>query len=123
MNECITKMVVADGIILGSPIYFADVTPQIKALMDRAGYVAKANENILRRKVGASVIAVRRAGAMHGFDTLNHFFLISEMIIPGSQYWNIGVGREKGEVNNDEEGIDTMRVLGQNMAWLLKKLE
>jgi multimeric flavodoxin WrbA len=69
------------------------------------------------------VIAVRRAGAIHGFDTLNHFFFISQMIVPGSQYWNIGIGREKGEVENDQEGIQIMRVLGQNMGWLLKKLQ
>ncbi len=123
VNDCISKMVEADGIILVSPIYFADVTPQIKALMDRAGYVAKANDDLFRRKVGAAVIAVRRAGAIHGFDTLNHFFLISQMIIPGSQYWNIGIGREKGEVEKDEEGIQIMRTLGKNMAWLLKKLK
>ncbi len=122
VNECISKMTESDGIILASPVYFADVTPQIKALMDRAGYVSKANDNMLKRKVGASVIGVRRAGAMHAFDTLNHFFLISEMIIPGSQYWNIGIGREKGEVSGDTEGIETMQILGRNMAWLLTKL-
>ena len=122
VNECIEKMVEADGIILGSPIYFADITPEIKALVDRAGYVSKANDDMLRRKVGAAVIAVRRAGAIHGFDTLNHFFFISQMIVPGSQYWNIGIGREKGEVENDTEGVQIMRVLGQNMGWLLKKL-
>jgi multimeric flavodoxin WrbA len=76
---------------------------------------------LLRRKVGAAVVAVRRAGAMHAFDTLNHFFLINEMVIPGSSYWNIGIGREKGDVEKDAEGIETMRVLGRNMAWLLKK--
>jgi multimeric flavodoxin WrbA len=76
----------------------------------------------LRRKVGAAVVAVRRAGAIHAFDTLNHFFLISEMIVPGASYWNIGIGREKGEVESDAEGIQTMQVLGRNMAWLLKKL-
>jgi len=122
VNECIEKMVEADGIILGSPIYFADITPEIKALVDRAGYVSKANDDMLRRKVGAALIAVRRAGAIHGFDTLNHFFFINQMIVPGSQYWNIGIGREKGEVENDQEGIQIMRVLGQNMAWLIKKI-
>jgi len=122
INECIEKMLEADGIILGSPIYFADITPPIKALIDRAGYVSKANDDIFRRKVGAAVIAVRRAGAMHGFDSLNHFFFISQMIVPGSLYWNIGIGREKGEVEKDEEGKQIMKVLGQNMAWLLKKL-
>jgi multimeric flavodoxin WrbA len=122
INECIGKMVEADGIILGSPIYFADITPEIKALVDRAGYVAKANDDMLRRKVGAAVIAVRRAGAIHGFDSLNHLFLISQMIVPGSQYWNIGIGREKGEVENDAEGVQIMRVLGENIGWLIKKL-
>jgi len=122
MNECIEKMIKADGIILGSPIYFADITPEIKALVDRAGYVSKANDDMLQRKVGAAVIAVRRAGAIHGFDSLNHFFFISQMIVPGSLYWNIGIGRDKGEVERDQEGIQIMRTLGQNMAWLLKKL-
>jgi multimeric flavodoxin WrbA len=89
--------------------------------MDRACLVSKANGGMFRRKVGAGVVAVRRAGAMHAFDSLNHFFLISEMIIPGSSYWNIAIGREKGEVENDAEGIETMHVLGRNMAWLLKK--
>ena len=121
-NECISKMEAADGVILGSPTYVADVSPEIKALIDRAGMVARANDNIFRRKVGAALVAVRRAGAIHAFDTLNHFFLIGEMIVPGSSYWIIGIGREKGEVEQDAEGIQTMKVLGQNMAWLLKKI-
>jgi multimeric flavodoxin WrbA len=120
-NECIEKMVEADGIILASPTYFADVTAEIKALIDRAGYVSRANPDILRRKIGAAVVAVRRTGAIHAFDTLNHFFLISEMIVPGSSYWNIGIGRAIGDVEQDEEGMETMRILGRNMAWLLKK--
>ena len=121
-NAYIEKMEQADGILLGSPTYVTDVTPEIKALIDRACLVGKANGGIFRRKVGAAVVAVRRAGAIHAFDTLNHFFLISEMIVPGSSYWNIGVGLEKGDVEKDEEGIRTMKVLGQNMAWLLKKI-
>jgi multimeric flavodoxin WrbA len=120
-NECIDKMVEADGIILASPTYFADVTAEIKALIDRAGYVARANPDMLTRKIGAAVVAVRRAGAIHAFDTLNHFFLISQMIVPGSSYWNIGIGRAIGDVEQDEEGLETMRMLGRNMAWLLKK--
>jgi multimeric flavodoxin WrbA len=120
-NLLIEKMEKADGILLGSPTYVTDVSPEIKALMDRACLVSKANGGMFRHKVGAAVVAVRRAGAMHAFDTLNHFFLISEMIIPGSSYWNIGIGREIGEVEKDEEGIQTMKTLGQNMAWLLKK--
>jgi multimeric flavodoxin WrbA len=121
-NALIDKMVEADGILLGSPTYVADITPEIKALMDRACLVSKANGGLFRRKVGAAVVAVRRAGAMHAFDALNHFFLISEMIIPGSSYWNIGIGREIGDVERDEEGMQTMKTLGQNMAWLLKKI-
>jgi multimeric flavodoxin WrbA len=121
VNEWIAKMRGADGIILASPTYFADITPELKALIDRAGLVAGANDNFLKRKIGAAVIAVRRGGAIHAFDTINHFFLIRQMIIPGSCYWNMGIGREKGEVEADEEGIRTMTVLGENMAWLLKK--
>ncbi len=121
-NVYIEKMAAADGVLLGSPTYVTDVSPEIKALVDRACMVSGANGGMFRRKVGAAVIAVRRAGAIHAFDTLNHFFLITEMIVPGSSYWNIGIGREIGEVDHDEEGIRTMKVLGQNMAWLLKKV-
>ncbi len=121
-NVFIEKMEAADGILLGSPTYVADISPEIKALIDRACMVARANDGLLRRKVGAAVVAVRRAGAIHAFDALNHFFLITEMIIPGSSYWNIGIGREKGEVEKDAEGIQTMRTLGHNMAWLLHRL-
>jgi multimeric flavodoxin WrbA len=122
VNEWIAKMREADGILLASPTYFADITPELKALIDRAGFVAGANGNFLKRKVGAAVIAVRRGGAIHAFDSINHFFLIREMVVPGSCYWNMGIGKEKGSVENDEEGIRTMTVLGENMAWLIKKL-
>jgi multimeric flavodoxin WrbA len=122
-NALIEKIEAADGILLGSPTYVADVSPEIKALMDRACLVSKANGGLFRRKVGAAVVAVRRAGAIHAFDALNHFFLISEMIVPGSSYWNIGVGLAPGDVERDEEGIRTMKTLGQNMAWLLKKID
>lgn len=122
LNGWLEKLFAADGVLLGSPTYFSDLTPELKALIDRAGYVSRANGDLLRRKVGAAVVAVRRAGAVHAFDSINHFFTISQMIIPGSSYWNIGVGREAGEVQNDAEGMDTMRTLGENMAWLLAKL-
>ena len=122
LNECLEKMVEADGIILGSPTYFADVTTETKALIDRAGFVARANSDMLRRKVGAAVVAVRRAGAIHVFDSINHFFLISQMIVPGSFYWNVGIGRAPGEVEQDSEGLETMQILGRNMAWLLTKI-
>ena len=123
INDCIAKMIEADGIILGSPTYFADATIQIKALIERAGMVARANDQMFRRKIGAAVIAVRRAGAIHAFDTINHFFTISQMITVGSSYWNIGIGREAGEAVKDEEGMDTMATLGKNMAWLLNKVK
>ena len=122
VNESIAKMIEADGIILGSPVYFSDITAELKALIDRTGFVGKANGALYKRKVGATVIAVRRAGAIHAFDSVNHFFFIHEMIVPGSSYWNLGIGRQKGEVEHDAEGIRTMRTLGQNMAWLLKKI-
>ncbi len=121
-NEALEKMDQADGIIIGSPTFFAGITPEAKALIDRCGMVAKANDDMFRLKAGASVVAARRGGAIHVFDTINHFFTISQMIIVGSSYWNIGVGRNIGDVDSDEEGIKTMRNLGINMAWLLKKL-
>ncbi len=123
VNDCIEKMLQADGIILASPTYFADVSSELKALIDRAGLVAKANGGMFKRKVGAAVVAVRRAGSIHAYDSINHFFLISQMIIPGSSYWNIGIGRKIGDVEKDEEGLETMVTLGQNMAWLLKKIQ
>ncbi|MBE3070224.1 MAG: flavodoxin family protein [Planctomycetes bacterium] len=121
-NDLIGKMVEADGLILASPTYFADVTAELKALIDRAGLVAKANGNMFRRKAGAAVVAVRRGGEIHAFDTINHFFLIGEMIVPGSIYWNMGFGLDKGDAGRDDEGLRTMTALGQNMAWLLKKI-
>ena len=121
-NECIEKMLAADGIILGSPTYFADVTTEMKALIDRAGLVSRANGDMLKRKVGASVVVARRGGSIHAFDTMNHFFLIGQMIIVGSNYWNMGFGLNKGDVENDQDGLGTMKILGTNMGWLLKKL-
>jgi multimeric flavodoxin WrbA len=121
VNDCIEKMVEADGIILASPTYFADLTPETKALIDRAGFVAVAN-GLFKLKVGAAVVAVRRAGSIHAFDSINHLFTITQMIIPGSSYWNMGIGLAEGDVEQDKEGIRTMQTLGQNMAWLLKKI-
>jgi multimeric flavodoxin WrbA len=122
VNEYIAKMAAADGILLGSPVYFADVTANAKALIERCGMVARANGDLYQRKVGAAVVAVRRGGAIHAFNSLNHFFTIGQMIVVGSSYWNIGIGREPGAVSSDEEGVRTMQRLGQNMAWVLKKL-
>lgn len=122
INECIEKMAAADAVIFASPTYFSDMSPELKALIDRAGMTAIANGNMFRRKLGAAIATHRRAGAIHTLDSISHFFTISEMIIVGSSYWNIGVGREKGDVASDAEGIRVMRDLGSNMAWLLKKI-
>lgn len=122
LNAYVQKMIEADGIILGSPVYVASVPSEMKALIDRAVMVNKANGGLLRRKVGAAVVSVRRGGMVTAFDTLNHFFLMSEMVVPGSSYWSFAFGLEKGDVDKDQEGIQTMQVLGQNMAWLMKKL-
>jgi multimeric flavodoxin WrbA len=122
VNTCIEKMLASDGIIIASPTYFAALTPETKALIDRSGMVSRANGDMFKRKVGAAVVVERRAGAINVFDTINHFFTIGQMIIPGSNYWNVGVGRNIGDVENDEEGVNIMKVLGENMAWLLKKI-
>ncbi len=122
VNAYIAKMIKADGMIIGSPTYFADCTANAKALIERAGMVGRANDNLFKRKIGAAVVAVRRGGAIHAFDTINHFFTIGEMIIVGSIYWNIGIGRQIGEVENDQEGLSTMTALGKNMAWLMQKV-
>jgi multimeric flavodoxin WrbA len=121
MNEYIVKMCEAHGILLGSPTYIGEMTANMKALIERSTVVSKSNGNLFKRKVGAAVIAVRRAGSTHVLSSINYFFLINQMIIPGSSYWNIGIGRNPGEVKNDAEGIQIMKTLGQNMVWLLKK--
>ncbi len=122
LNECVDKMLDADGIILGSPTYFSNVSSNMKSLIDRAGLVAKANNDMFARKVGAAVVAARRAGGIHVFNSINHFFLISQMIVPGSSYWNIGIGLNPGDVEKDEEGMKTMQNLGKNMAWVMRKI-
>jgi multimeric flavodoxin WrbA len=122
-NEYIRKMREADGILLGSPTYVADITANLKAILERTTIVCRANGGeMLKRKPGAGIVAVRRAGAIQAINVLNAFFLINQMIVVGSSYWNVGIGRNLGEVNSDLEGIQTMKALGQNMAWLLKKI-
>jgi multimeric flavodoxin WrbA len=123
MNSLIEKMDSADAIILGSPSYFSDVSAGMKALIERAGVVSRSNGNMLRRRVGAPVCAVRRCGASHVLSSLNFFFFIAEMVVPGSSYWNMGRGKAPGQVLDDEEGMKTMADLGTNMAWLMKKLQ
>jgi len=123
LNEYLGKMLESDGIVIGSPTFFSNVSSQTKALIDRAGIVSKVNDDILAKKVGAAVVAVRRGGAISVFDAINYFFLVNQMIVPGSSYWNLAIGLEPGDVENDEEGVGTFENLGKNMAWLLKKIK
>jgi multimeric flavodoxin WrbA len=118
-NELIEKMVGAEGILLGSPVYFIDITPEMKALIDRCGFVSRANGGMYRNKVGASVAALRRTGGMHAIDSMNHFLLSQDIVVVGRA---IGFGRDKGEVEKDEEGLQLAKSLGQRMAWLLRKI-
>lgn len=122
VNDCLATIAQADGIILASPTYFANVTAEMKALIDRGGYVSKANGDMLKGKVGAAVSAVRRAGSVPALDAMYHLLLSAQMYVVGSSYWNLAIGRLPGEVEQDEEGMRTMEQLGKNMAWLLKKL-
>lgn len=120
--EIFSSMVKTDGIILGSPVYSADVSAKMKAFLERAGVVVATNPGLLRHKVGAAVAAVRRGGGMTTVDTMNHFMLNKEMIVVGSTYWNMVYGKEIGDVLSDDEGMANMRNLGENMAWLMKRL-
>jgi multimeric flavodoxin WrbA len=120
LNDCLAKMIEADAIILGSPTYFADMSSEMKALIDRAGFVALANGGLLARKIGAAVVAVRRGGATHVLDSIHHMFLMSRMIVPGSTYWNFGFGLDRGDAAKDQEGLANMRDLGETIAWLIK---
>ena len=122
LNDIIEKMLQADGIIIGSPTYFSDVTSGTRAFIERCGFVARANDYMFKYKVGAGVVAVRRAGAIPAFNSIMLFLHYMQMMIPGSSYWNIAIGRDPGEVLKDEEGVQTMKTLGQNMAWLLKRV-
>lgn len=123
MHGIIEKFIEADGVLVGSPVYFGSCSTEVKAMIDRAGLVGKANDHLYDRKVGAAVVAVRRQGAVATFNQINQFFLINKMIVPGAIYWNMGFGLEPGEVLKDEEGMATMSDLGKNMAWLLKKIK
>ena len=118
-NLAFAKMLEADAIVIGSPVYFADVTAETKALIDRAGRVARTNGGLLWRKIGAAAVAARRGGAIHAVDAINHLFLANQMVVPGSTYWNFGLGRDPGDVLADEEGLANMKDLGEQIAWLL----
>ncbi len=122
VNDCIAKMVASDAIIFGSPTYFAAMTSQMKALIDRCGFVSAANDRLFSRKIGAAVATHRRGGAVNVVNSINNMFLMSRMIVPGSTYWNFGVGLEKGDVEVDNEAVKNMRDLGETIAWLLNKI-
>ncbi|AAS95299.1 flavodoxin family protein [Nitratidesulfovibrio vulgaris] len=119
-NDVMEKMLRADALILGSPTYFTDVTAELKAVLDRSGLVAIANGTAFRGKIGAAVVVARRGGATHVYDTINHMFLMSQMLVPGSIYWNLGYGRDKGEVESDAEAMANMDHLGKVIDWLGK---
>ena len=121
MNSCFEKMYEADVAIIGSPVYFGNLTTETKALIDRGGMVNKTNGSFLKRKVGVAVSSVRRAGGLTVFNTINNFFLINGMIVPGSTYWNVGVAGAEGDFENDAEGLTTMRNLADNISWILRK--
>ncbi len=123
INQCMDLMVDSDAIVIGSPVYFSQMTTEAKALIDRCGYVAGANGKLLSRKIGAAVAVARRAGRMTTFNAINQFFLINDMIVPGSNYWNVGVARDPGEIEGDEEGLRTVDHLAENILWLHGKLK
>ena len=117
-EEILPRLFRAHAVLFGSPTYFADITSNAKAVLERAGFVALANGGLLAGKIGAAVVAARRGGPVHVFDSINHFFLASQMVVPGSLYWNFGIGTVAGDVENDAEGMANMRDLGHKMAWL-----
>ena len=122
-NDLFEQMLASDGLILASPTYFADITPELKAVIDRAGFVSRVNGQLFRYKAGAAVISLRRGGGVHAYDSINHLYQISGMFIVGSTYWNLGFGGRTGdEVPNDKEGMENMLDLGRSMAFLLQKL-
>lgn len=122
VNEWVEKIAAADGLVIGSPVYFGSMTAQTKAFIDRVGFINRANGDLFKRKVGASVAVNRRAGALATFQEMNNFFLIGQMIVVGSSYWNVATALKPGDIEKDEEGLTTMRDLGRNLAWVLKRL-
>ncbi len=122
INELYPKMLEAQAIIIGSPTYFADVSSECKAIIDRCGFMACSDSKAFSRKIGAAVSAVRRAGSIHTLNSIQNFFLMNDMIVPGSTYWNLGIALGKGEFVNDTEGVRTMKRLGENIVWLLGKI-
>lgn len=122
-REIFEKMVDADGIILGSPVYNANISANMQAFLERSSVVTDMNEGLLKHKVGTAVASARRGGALNTIDAMNHFFISRDMFVVGSSYWNIAYGRLPAEVEQDDEGIETMKNLGKNMAYLLNALK
>lgn len=123
LNEWVQKMKQADGIIIASPVYYSGISGTMKSFLDRAFYVASSNGSLFRHKAGAAITAVRRSGGVTTFDQLNHYLMYSEMVIPTSNYWNVIHGTRPGEVLQDEEGVQIMKVLAKNMAWVVKLID
>ncbi|MGD9732671.1 MAG: flavodoxin family protein [Desulfamplus sp.] len=123
VNEWIQKMKSADGILIGSPVHFSGIAGRMKSFLDRAFFVFSVNGGMMRHKVGAAVAAVRRSGGVSTFDSLNHYLLYSEMVMPTANYWNVAYGMNPGEMQQDGEGKQIMSILGKNMAWLMKIME
>lgn len=121
-HRIFTKMCEAQIIVCGSPVYFGSATPQLMSLLDRAGYVSRANGNLLSRKIGGPIAVARRAGQNFTYAQLLYWYMVNDMIVPGSSYWNIAIGRDPGEVLNDKEGVDTIDRFAENLIWLAKKL-
>lgn len=120
--ELFEKIKLADGIVLGSPTYLANISASMQAFLERAAVVVDMNPGLLKYKVGVAVASARRSGSLQAIDAMNHFFLNHEMLIAGSTYWNMVYGQMHGEVLNDVEGMENIKNLGQNMAFLIKKL-
>jgi len=121
-NGIFEKFLKADALILGSPTYFADVTAEMKALIDRTGYVARGGGSLFSRKIGAALAVARRAGTMNVYQTINNFFLINDMIVPGSSYWNVSLSRDPGDYAEDAEANGVMEHLAENILWLNEKI-
>lgn len=122
-EKLFNKVMEADGIVLATPVYFGSCSPQTKIFIDRMGYIAKAIGTPLNNKVGSAIVVARRAGVNFTYAQLLFFFLLSGMIVPGVSYWTIAYGKEKGEVLNDKEGVDTAREMGKKIAWLTRLIK
>ncbi len=120
LNSVLETLFSADGLLIGSPVYYAGINGALKSLLDRAFFIASANGSLFRHKVGAGVVAVRRGGEVPAWDQINKYFTISEMFVPSGHYWNMVFGTSPGEATQDGEGMQCMKILGANMAWLLK---